>query len=129
MSSGRDKNSPTHKPNVPYFAFPLQKKRWFLPLYESFMRGEEEDEEEEDVEDEEEERVMVGEEAWAAARPSRNKELQVTIMAAIIIIMVIILAHLEQTVSFQKLKSGKGLSAGLWPSFHLMLNMCLIIFC
>lgn len=68
------------------------------------MRGEEEedeeeDEEEEEDEDEEEVRDMVPEEAWAAARPSRNRELQVTIMATIIIIMVIILAHLEQTPS------------------------------
>lgn len=56
----------------------------------------EEEEEEEVDEDVEEARFMVLEEAWAAARPSRNRELQVTIMAAIIIIMVIILARLEQ---------------------------------
>lgn len=80
-------------------------KLWFLPLYESFMRGEEDEEEEDDEEEEEdaeELRVTVAEEAWAAARPSRNRELQVTIMATIIIIMVIILARLEQTQSFQK---------------------------
>lgn len=101
-----------------------------LPLYESFMRGEEdEDEEEEDVEEdeeEEEERVMVPEEAWAAARPSRNRELQVTIMAAIIIIMVIILARLEQTLSFQKPKCESEenflwFSGGLWPTVRLHL--------
>lgn len=68
-------------------------------MYESFIRGEEEEVEEEVEEDEDEDelRATVLEEAWAAARPSRNKELQVTIMAAIIITMVIILAHLEDT--------------------------------
>lgn len=46
-------------------------------------------------EGEDEARAAVPEEAWAAARPSRNKELQVTVVAAIIIIMVIILTHLN----------------------------------
>lgn len=60
-------------------------------MYESFIRGEEEDEEEEDDDEEDELRVAVPDEAWAAARPSRKRELQVTIMAIVIIIMVIIL--------------------------------------
>lgn len=54
------------------------------------MRGEGLEEEDDEVE--EEERDMVLEDAWAAAKPSRKRELQVTIMAAIIITMVIILA-------------------------------------
>lgn len=68
-------------------------------MYESFIRGEEEEEEvaeEAEGEDGEvEARAAVPEEAWAAARPSRNKELQVTVVATIIIIMVIILTHLN----------------------------------
>lgn len=66
---------------------------WFLPLYESFIRGEEEAVGEEDEGDDV--RAAVLEEAWAAAMPSRNNELQVTVVAAIIIIMVIILTHLN----------------------------------
>lgn len=78
-----------------------------LPLYESFIRGEEEEEDEEDEEeDEDEERVTVLEEAYAAATPSTNRELQVTI---IIITMVIILAAFRLTSLFQKLEfSGFG---------------------
>lgn len=71
------------------------KQHRFLPLYESFIRGEEE-EEEGDEDDEDEVRVAVLEEAWAAARPSRNRELHVTIMAIISIIMVIIVFSLRQ---------------------------------
>lgn len=67
---------------------------WFLPLYESFIRGEEEEVGEGD-EGEDDVRAAVLEEAWAAARPSRNNELQVTVVATIIIIMVIILTHLN----------------------------------
>lgn len=70
---------------------------WVLPLYDSFIRGEEEEEDEV----EEEGRDMVLEEAWAAASPRMNRELQVTIMAAVIIIMVIIVARLKQTLLFQ----------------------------
>lgn len=60
-------------------------------MYESFIRGEEEegDEAEGDA------RPAVLEEAWAAARPSRNNEPHVTVVAAIIIIMVIILTQLN----------------------------------
>lgn len=78
-------------------------KIWLIPLYESFMRGEEEEEEEgeeEEDEDEDELRVTVLEEAWAVARPSRKRELQVTSMATVIIIMVIILGNVEQTLFF-----------------------------
>lgn len=81
-------------PSLEASVFPL-KAVGFLPLYESFMRGEEDEEDEEEGEGAEEVRVM---EAWVAARPSRNRELQVIIMA--IIIMVIILANLEQTPFF-----------------------------
>lgn len=58
-------------------------------MYESFIRGEEDEEEEDD----EEVRVTVLEVAWVAARPSSNRELHVTIITAITIIMVIISIH------------------------------------
>lgn len=109
---------------------------WFLPLKESFIRGEEDEAEEEEEEDEDELWVMLLEEAWAAARPSRRRELQVTIMAAIIIIMVIMFAHEKQSPSSQggKFESdanllwflvrllpifGIHLAVSLWTDFDL----------
>lgn len=67
-------------------------------MYESFIRGEEEEKEEEegDEDDEDEVRLTALEDAWAAARPSRNRELHVTIVAIISITMVIILFALRQ---------------------------------
>lgn len=73
-------------------------------MYESFIRGEAEDVGEED-EGEDGARPAVLEEAWAAARPSRNNELHVTVVAAIIIIMVIILTHLNTELVFQNVNT------------------------
>lgn len=89
------KQTPTCTTTTSYrgFSNPLTA---FLPLYESFMRGEEDEEDEEEEEGAVEVRVM---EACVAARPSRNRELKVII----IIIMVIILAHSKQTALFKVL--------------------------
>lgn len=76
-------------------------------------------EEAEGEEGEDEARAAVPEEAWAAARPSRNKELQVTVVAAIIIIMVIILTHLntELLPSKRKYWSQQLIGCGFFVGF------------
>lgn len=96
-------------------------------MYESFIRGEEEAEVAEEAEGEEgedEARAAVPEEAWAAARPSRNKELQVTVVAAIIIIMVIILTHLntELLPSKRKYWSQQLIGCGFFVGFFFFRN-------